>query len=282
MTGVPAGACDCHVHVFDPEFPFAADRTYTPGEASGAQLDELHWRLGVSRAVLVQSSPYGTDNSCLLRQLRERGDRARAVVVFDPAAEPPLREWDAAGVRGARVNLATFAVDEPEAALGPLRATAAAIADLGWHLQVFTGLPVVAALADELARLPVPVVLDHFALARAAAGPEQPGFAELVDLLRSGAAFVKLSAPHRISGAADQADVAPLARALVGAAPERLLWGTDWPHTGGRTRTAANRLTVEPFQAVDDARALDRLLEWTGAEAGRRILVENPAALYGF
>ncbi|GAB2993309.1 amidohydrolase family protein [Amycolatopsis acidiphila] len=282
MTAVPSGACDCHVHVFDPRFPFAGDRAYTPGEASGEQLDELHWRLGVSRAVLVQPSPYGTDNSCLLAQLRLRGERARGVVVVDPASEPPLREWHAAGVRGARVNLATFAVQDPEAALVPLRAAAAAIADFGWHLQVFTDLAVVAALADELARLPVPVVFDHFALARAAAGLGQPGFPELTDLLRSGAAYVKLSAPHRISTASEHADVAPVVRALVEAAPDRALWGTDWPHTGGRPRTAANRLTVEPFAKIDDASALDRLVEWAGPVASRRILVDNPVALYDF
>lgn len=282
MTAVPSGACDCHVHVFDPRFPLAGDRTYTPGRASGEQLDELHWRLGVSRAVLVQPSPYGTDNSCLLDQLRRRGERARGVVVFDPAAQPPLREWHATGVRGARVNLATFAVQEPEAAIAPLRAVAAAIADLGWHLQIFTGLSVVRALADELAALPVPVVFDHFALARAEAGAGQPGFAELADLLRSGAAYVKLSAPHRISVAPEHADVAPMVRALVAAAPDRALWGTDWPQTGGRARTAANRLTVEPFEKIDDRVALARLLDWTGPDAGRRILVDTPVALYDF
>lgn len=278
VPAVPPGACDCHVHVFDPRFPYVADRAYTPGPASGEQLDELHWHLGVSRAVLVQPSPYGTDNACLLEQLRVRGERARGVVVFDPAERPPLGQWHALGVRGARVNLATFAVDEPAAALAPLRATAAAIARLGWHLQVFTSLSVVAALADELARLPVPVVLDHFALAPPSAAP----VAALADLLRSGAVYVKLSAPQRISTAPDHADVEPLVRALAAAAPDRLLWGTDWPHTGGRARTPENRLTVEPFEPIDDARALARLLEWTGPEAGRKILVDNPAGLYGF
>ncbi|WP_326834357.1 amidohydrolase family protein [Amycolatopsis rhabdoformis] len=274
---IPSGATDCHVHVFDPRFPYSEDRAYTPGAASGEQLDELHWRLGVSRAVLVQPSPYGTDNSCLLAQLRDRGERARGVVVVDPAGGAPLREWHAQGVRGARVNLATFAVDDPAAAPAPLRATASAIADLGWHLQVFTSAKVVAALADEFARLPVPVVFDHFALA----SPDV-GLAELTDLLRSGAAYVKLSAPHRISTAPDHTDVEPLVRALAAAAPDRLLWGTDWPHTGGRARTPANRLSVEPFEPIDDARALERLLDWTGPVVGRRILVDNPVELYGF
>jgi predicted TIM-barrel fold metal-dependent hydrolase len=275
VTAVPAGACDCHVHVFDPRFPYAAHRAYTPGPASGDQLDELHWRLGISRAVLVQPSPYGTDNACLLEQLRLRGERARGVVVLDPSRDAPLAQWHESGVRGARVNLATFSVDDPAVALAPLRATAEIVAEFGWHVQVFTSLPIVEALAGELVRLPVPVVLDHFALARGSAGV-------LIDLVRAGSVYVKLSAPHRISREPDHEDVAPLVRALAEAAPERLVWGTDWPHTGGRVRTAENRLTVEPFEPVDDPRALARLLEWTGPETGRRMLVDNPARLYGF
>jgi predicted TIM-barrel fold metal-dependent hydrolase len=279
---VPSGACDSHVHVFDPRFGFDPERTYTPGTATGAQLDDMHRRLGVSRTVLVQPSPYGVDNSCLLSELRARGDQARGVVVFDPATEPPLREWQAAGVRGARVNLATFALNDPAVALARLRAVATAIADLGWHLQVFTELTVVAALADDLAGLGVPVVLDHFALASPESGPKQPGFAELIDLLSAGVVYVKLSEPHSISFRPDHADVEWIARTLIGSASDRLLWGTNWPHTGGRVRTTDNRLTVEPFLPEDDAAALHRLMRWAGADVSRQILVDNPAALYGF
>lgn len=278
---VPPGACDSHVHVFDPRFALDPERTYTPGTATGAQLDEVHRRLGVSRTVLVQPSPYGLDNSCLLSELRAR-EQARGVVVFDPATEPPLREWQGAGVRGARVNLATFALIDPAVALAPLRAVAPVIAGLGWHLQVFTELAVVAALADELAGLGVPVVLDHFALASPESGPKQRGFAELLDLLRAGVAYVKLSAPHRISIRSDHADVEWIARTLIDNASDRLLWGTDWPHTGGRARTTDNRLTVEPFLTEDDSAALHRLMGFAGRDAGRKILVDNPAALYGF
>jgi predicted TIM-barrel fold metal-dependent hydrolase len=279
---VPSGACDCHVHAFDPRFPLDPARPYTPGTATGAQLDDMHRRLGVSRTVLVQPSPYGLDNSCLLDELRTRGNQARGVVVFDPATSPPLQKWQAAGVRGARVNLATFALSDPAVALAPLRAVAAAIADLGWHLQVFTELAIVAALADDIADLGVPVVLDHFALASTDSGPDQPGLAELLDLLRAGVAYVKLSAPHRISTRSEATDVEWITRTLIDNASDRLLWGTDWPHTGGRARTTSDRLTVEPFRAVDDAAALHRLIEWAGTEASRRILVDNPTALYGF
>jgi len=281
-VAVPPGACDSHVHVFDPRFALDPNRTYTPGTATGAQLDEVHRRLGVSRTVLVQPSPYGLDNSCLFSELRARGEQARGVVVLDPGTEPPLREWHAAGVRGARVNLATFALIDPAVALASLRAVATAIADLGWHLQLFTEPAVVAALADELAGLGVPVVLDHFAMASPESGPRQPGFAELIDLLRAGVVYVKMSAPHRISCRPDQADVEWIACTLIGNAPDRLLWGTDWPHTGGRARTTDNRLTVEPFRTEDDAAALHRLMGWAGADVSRQILVDNPAALYGF
>ena len=131
----------------------------------------MHRQLGASRAVLVQPSPYGTDNSCLLSELRRRGDQARGVVVIDPAAGVPPRDWHALGVRGVRINLATVRCDDQDVARTMLSSAAAAVADLGWHLQLFVELAMVAALADDLAPLPVPVVLDHYGLAAARLGP---------------------------------------------------------------------------------------------------------------
>jgi predicted TIM-barrel fold metal-dependent hydrolase len=279
---LPPSACDCHVHVFDPRFPLAPGRTYTPGVATGEQLDRMHRQLGTSRTVLVQPSPYGTDNSCLLSELRRRGEQARGVVVIDPAAGPPPRDWHALGVRGVRINLATRSVHDPDVARTMLNSAAAVVADLGWHLQLFVDLASIAAMADGLAALPVPVVFDHYGLAAARLGPTQPGFAELLDLLRTGRSYVKLSAPQRISKTRDPADAEPIAAALIAAAPDQLVWGTDWPHTGGRARTAANRLTVEPFHLEDDASTVRRLLQWAGPDVGVRILVTNPARLYGF
>jgi predicted TIM-barrel fold metal-dependent hydrolase len=279
---LPPGACDCHVHVFDPRFPLAPGRAYTPGVATGEELDRMHRQLGATRTVLVQPSPYGTDNSCLLSELRRRGEQARGVVVIDPAAGIPPRDWHASGVRGVRINLATRSLHDPEVARTKLQSAATVIADLGWHLQLFVELEMVATLADDVAALPVPVVFDHYGLAAARLGPTQPGFPELLDLLRTGRTYVKLSAPQRISNVHDPADAEAIATAMIAAAPDQLVWGTDWPHTGGRDRTEANRLTVEPFHHEDDASTVRRLLQWAGPDVGLRILVTTPARLYGF
>lgn len=286
-TWVPEGACDTHVHVFGPfgEFPLDPGRPYTPGPASAADLRALHQALGVARTVLVQPSPYGTDNSCLLDALAKLGGNARGVAVVDPSAPArTLRDMDAVGVRGVRVNIETYGREDLRAARELLRATADRVAPLaGWHLQIYLGLDTLAALAGDLRRLPVPVVIDHFGMAPAERGTDQEGFDALLGLLADGEAYVKLSAPYRISRRPGYADVTPIARALIGACPRQVLWGTDWPHTGGRSRDRENRLTPEPFRAEDDVRALERLRSWAGTPAAsREILVENPARLYGF
>src|SRR5690606_6671230 len=157
----------------------------------------------------------------------------------------------AAGVRGTRVNLASYgAVDRGEAE-ARLRATAAAVARLGWHVQVYATLADLVAFADVLADLPVPVVLDHFAMARAEAGPDQPGLERMLALVASGQAYVKLSAPHRLSAVPDHPDVEPLARAFLDANADRALWGTDWPHTEGADRDPSRRLIPRPFRDED-------------------------------
>jgi predicted TIM-barrel fold metal-dependent hydrolase len=284
--GLPDGVCDTHVHVFGTpdEFPYTPDRPYTPSPASVEDLRALHRALGMRRAVLVQPSPYGTDNSCLLRALARLEGDARGVAVVDPSVpERSLWEMADAGVRGVRVNIKSYGDGDPGAARELLRATAARVAPLDWHLQIYAGLDMLLSVRDDLRRLPVPVVVDHFAMARAEEGTAQKGFDELLGLLSRDEVYVKLSAPYRISRLPDYTDVAPLARALIEAGPGQVLWATDWPHTGGRARDGANRLTPEPFRAEDDARALERVHEWARTPAvSRAILVDNPTRLYGF
>jgi predicted TIM-barrel fold metal-dependent hydrolase len=286
---LPAGACDSHVHVFGPatRYPFAADRVYTPGDASEAELDALHARLGIGRVVLVQPSVYGTDNSRLLAGLAALGPRARAVAVIDMAsADRDLERLHAAGVRGVRLNLATVGQDDPEAAWRLIAAQAARVRDLGWHVQVLTRLPVVHALRHRIPSLPVPLVVDHFGLPDPAAGLRQPGFATLVDLLRESLLHVKLSAMRRVTRGDDLTPLAPFIAAL-GTAPGRLVWGSDWPHVGGGPTLGSSHsggiADIEPFVPADDAAALALLARTVGNDGALvQVLVDTPARLYDF
>lgn len=264
-------ACDCHVHVFGPasRYPYSPDRAYTPPGASVEQLVALHDSLDIERVVIVQPSPYGTDNSCTLDAARRLGRCARAVVVVDGKSD--LHEMHRAGARGIRVNLYTGGVNDPAAALRSLREACERAKPLGWHVQVFTSIAVIRSLHQSLFELPVPLVIDHFGL------PQDQDIAALVDLVRRGKAYVKLSATHRFP-----ADPAPIARALAQANPQRLLWGSDWPHPGG-AHGVRKPEAIQPFDAIDDRAALERLSSWLpDANLRRKILVENPARLYDF
>lgn len=284
----PPGATDCHVHVFGPasRFPWSPGRTYTPPDATIDSLRTLLGGLGLSRVVVVHPSPYGSDNSCSLDAIATFGDAARGVAVIDPAkiTDSELEALHRGGMRGARANLSTAGVVDPAAAWSSLSALADRIAPLGWHLQTFTQLSVIDALAERLRTLPVPLVVDHFGGAKADLGVAQPGFDALLRLVADGRAYVKLSAAYRVSQLADAADVAPLARALIAANPERMLWGSDWPHPGGARRTGASRDEIEPFHVVDDGAALDRLADWGDRDDAilDAILAVNPARLYGY
>jgi predicted TIM-barrel fold metal-dependent hydrolase len=282
---LPPGACDCHVHIFEPErFPLASHRTYRPDTATVADLLALQEALGLSRVVLIQPSPYGSDNACLLDALRKLAGRARGVAVIDDKVSPSaLAELHAAGVRGLRVNLETHGATDPALAAMAVGAAADRAAGLGWHVQVHAKLALLAAIAPTLRDLPVPLVIDHFAYASAHLGPGQPDFDVLRELLQSGKAYVKVSAAHRISTQPDCADVAPIAQSLIAANPDRVLWGSDWPHTGEWPGAARHPDRVERFHPVDDGHALDRLRTWTrDADEANRILVANPARLYDF
>ncbi len=283
---VPPGACDCHVHVFAPpgQFPFSAGRVYTPGVASVDDLLSLQRIIHLDRVVITQASPYGADNSYLLDALRRMHPRARGVAVVTGAtSEAALREMHEAGVRGARVNLESHGQRDPAAGRDLMLGAASRAAGLGWHVEIYATLPVIAALHDTILSLPAVVVVDHFGLAQAASGPAQPGFDRLLSLLRRGLIYVKLSAPYRISEQDDYGDAAEMARALNDANPDRMLWGTDWPHPGGIRGAKRDPGRIEPFRPEDDGRALNRLRLWAPDTAQlRKILVENPARLYDF
>lgn len=285
---VPAGACDCHVHVFGPyaRFALAPDRNYTPGPASVEDLVALHAALRVERVVIVQASPQGSDNACLvdaLQRLEAMGRRARGVAVIASATtDGDLEAMHRAGVRGVRVNLESAGQHDPAVAQRLLREAAARVAPLGWHVQTYTTLSVIASLHDTIMALPTHLVIDHFGRADAAKGPQQDGFDALLAMVKSGKAYVKLSAAQRISELPDCADAAAIARALLDAHPGRMLWGTDWPHPGGLPGASRRRDVIERFNPIDDGNALNRLARWVSADELRRILVDNPARLYGF
>jgi len=283
---VPPNACDCHTHIIgDPrEFPFFAGRVYTPEMALPKEMSALHRALHIKRVVIVTPSVYGTDNSATLYGLRARGANARGVAVIDEKTpESDLDTMAAAGVRGIRLNLATGG--QTDLAVARLRLTAALdrIKSRNWHLQMYASMTVISGIKDLVSASPAPVVFDHFGGAQAALGLEQPGFADLVGLVRSGSAYVKISGAYRASTQApDYLDVAPFAKALIAANPDRVVWGTDWPHPN--TSPSGHLATdVIPPLAIDDGRLFNQFAVWA-PDAGLRnkILIDNPARLYGF
>jgi 2-pyrone-4,6-dicarboxylate lactonase len=269
----PPGACDAHCHVFGPaaRFPFAADRRYTPPDAGAEDLARLHDRLGLSRAVVVQASCHGTDNAALLDALRRGGGRRAGVAMIgDATSDAELDELHEAGVRGARVNFAAHLGGAPDPAR--VERTAARLVDRGWHLVCHFDAADLAEWAPLLDRLPCPYVIDHMARVDAAAGVDQPPFRALLALAADDRCWVKLSGAERLTadGPPPYDDVVPFARALIATAPDRVLWGTDWPHPNVR-------------HMPDDGDLIDLLAEFAPDPATRdRILVDNPARLYDF
>lgn len=267
---VPPGAVDTHHHVYDPAAPLAPGGRAHPA-AELTDYNRLLARLGVERHVLVQPSSYGFDNSAQLAALRAAGRakgsrRARMVAVVAPDAPlSELRALSAEGVVGARANLVQRVPLGP-ADVAPL---ARRIAEVGWHLQVFASPETIAEMEEVLRAAPCEVVFDHFAGLPTQRWEAHPAWRVVAGLLEAGRGWVKLSAPYSLDQATPLS-VGELARALVRLAPERLLWGTNWPHPNAE---------VMP----NDAALLDALAEWAPEERVRRgILVENPARLYRF
>jgi predicted TIM-barrel fold metal-dependent hydrolase len=284
---VPAGACDCHTHIHgDPaKFPFFAGRVYTPEPASPEEMTALHKALHIERVVIVTPSVYGTDNSATLFGMKARGATARGVAVIDDKTpESDLDAMGQAGIRGVRINLATSGVNDPNVGRARLKATIERMKARGWHIQIYTNLPLVSAIKDLIVDSPVPIVFDHFGGAEATLGLEQPGFADLTELVKTGKAYVKISGAYRLSKQApDYPDAVPFARALIAANAERIIWGTDWPHPDSSTSPGKKPTDVTPLYQIDDGRLLNQLPIWAPDAAIRKtILVDNPTRLYKF
>ena len=262
---------DCHAHLFGPydRFPLAADRSYTPPEAVEGQYLALLERLGLSHGVLVHPSAYGDDHSLLLHALASH-PQLRGVVVVRPGRLLPLAGLRERGVRAARFSHrsgagANFA---GSASLEDLRALAPSLADAGLHAELWTDCQVLPEIADELRSLPVPVVIDHMGGFDVNAGPDAPGFRCLADLLECGRVWVKLCAYRNLLAAPDWEAGCAFQQRLLQANPERLVWGSDWPH-----------LRVNPVP--DATRLLAMMRQWCGNEAlAHRVLQDNPQALY--
>jgi predicted TIM-barrel fold metal-dependent hydrolase len=283
---VPPHACDCHTHIFgDPaKFPFFSGRTYTPEIALPPEMSALHKALHIERVVIVTPSVYGTDNSATLFGMKARGGTARGVAVIDEKTpESDLDSMHRAGIRGIRINLATVNQNDASLARNRFQSQVDRVKNRKWHIQMYTSLDVIAAIKDLVAASPIPVVFDHFGGAIAAKGLNQPGFSDLLDLVRSGKACVKISGAYRASTQApDFKDVTPFATALISANPDRIVWGSDWPHP--RATPEGHKPTeLTTLTQVDDAVLLNQLPIWEpDAAVRKKILADNPARLYGF
>ncbi len=284
---IPPGACDCHTHIFgDPaQFPLFAGRTYTPETALPDEMRKVHAALHMQRVVIVTPSVYGTDNSCTLYGMKARGANARGVAVIDDKTLPgELSHLQNAGFRGMRLNLATAGQTDPMTARRRLEAAIGQAGNLHWHIQMFTSMAAISAIRDLIMESDVPVVFDHFGGASAASGLAQPGLSDLLDLLRADKVWVKISGAYRASThGPDYADVAPLAKAMIAANPDRVLWGSDWPHPDTTARPDHPPADITPLLQIDDGRLLNQLPVWApDAALRKKILVDNPARLYGF
>jgi predicted TIM-barrel fold metal-dependent hydrolase len=271
-TKAPPNATDCHHHIYSSRFKVDPRSTLRPGDASVADYRLLQKRIGTSRNVIVQPSTYGTFNDGLVEALRECGPTARGVAVVDASVtDGELKRLDAAGVRGVRFNLANPGATTIEM----LEPVAKRVAPLGWHIQFNMSADTTLAAKDILYRLPCPIVFDHLAHMPEPAGITDPAFAVVVDLLQKGKAWLKLSGAYADTkvGPPSYADSTAVAQAYVKAVPDRLVWGSDWPHPSEQGKPAL----------PDDALLFDLLAQWAPDEAVRtRILVDNPAKLYGF
>ena len=269
----PPGACDAHCHVFGPasRFPFAPDRAYTPPDSGIDQFERLQHRLGLSRAVFVQASCHGTDNAAMVDAL-ERGDGryAGVAMIDDGFTDRELAELHDAGVRGTRFNFVAHLGGAPD--LDHFWRVVGRVQEFGWHIVLHFDAKDLRQHAELLDRMPCPYIIDHMARVPVAKGVEQEPFQQLLALMNDERCWVKISGAERLTAAGGPPydDVVPYARALIAAAPDRVLWGTDWPHPNVR-------------HMPDEGDLLDLMLQFAPDEETRnRILVRNPETLYDF
>jgi len=265
----PANACDCHMHIYDARFPVAPNATLKPADAKPDDYRLLQKRIGTTRNVVVTPSTYGTDNSCTLDGMAKLGSNVRGVAVVDTSvSDAELKRLHALGIRGIRFNLVQAGATTAEM-LEPLSRR---VNELGWHVQIHMLGDGIVKIEDTLQRLPSPIVFDHMGRIPKDVGVEHPAFTTIRRLIDKGRTWVKISGAYMDTkvGPPSYADSTRLAQAYVKAAPERMVWGSDWPHPTEKDKP-------------DDAVLFDLLTAWAPEEAVRnRILVDNPATLYGF
>ena len=267
----PPNACDCHMHIYNSRFPVAPNAKLRPPDATVDAYRLFQKRIGTTRNVVVTPSTYGTDNSCTLDAMAKLGPTARGVAVVDTSVtDTELKRLNGLGIRGIRFNL----VQSGATTIDMLEPLSKRVNDLGWHVQIHMLSKQIVEAADLLQRLPSPIVFDHMARMSEPAGVNDPAFALVMRWLDGGRTWVKLSGAYMDTkvGPPSYADVSKVARAYVKAAPEQLVWGSDWPHP-----------TEKANSKPDDAVLFDLMADWAPDEKVRnRILVDNPAALYGF
>ena len=283
----PVNSCDSHLHVVGPQanYPLVAKRAFTPPDAPLAELIAMHKRLGIDRLVLIQTSVFGYDNRCMLDGLAELGKRARGVVIVpDDTSVSDLDDMHRLGVRGIRINITEEPHSIAEIAL-KIASTVRLCQRNDWHLQVFLRADRLTALASTLARLPIDCVIDHFGLIPPQDVPH-PAENALVELLEAGRTWVKISGAYRIGDDTNNEfsdpKIGAMARRFYRANPERVVWGTDWPHTPVHGAVAVGD-QQSPYRDIDPADLLKELRLWfNDTHAMERILVRNPAKLYAF
>jgi 2-pyrone-4,6-dicarboxylate lactonase len=267
---LPPGACDAHNHVFGPaaKFPYAPERRYTPEDAPKEALSALHALLGIERAVIVQASCHGKDNRAMLDAIADAPEKRRGIAMVDDGfADNDYAALDRGGVRGVRFNFVRHLGGTPD--MDVFHKVIDRIKGLGWHVVLHMDAPDIIPLSDMVKQLPLPFVIDHMGRVDAAAGTQQPAFRALLELAKRENCWIKVCGAERISLPPYGAAV-PIARALVEAIPDRVLWGTDFPHPNLK-------------HEADEADLVDLVPQFAvTAEAQRKLLVDNPARLYGF
>ncbi len=285
-VSLPPGACDTHAHVFGPgnKYPFLSTGLYTPADALPEDYRHMLDVLGVERAVLVQPSVYGTNNDAMLDAIARDPKRMLGVAVlpFDTPTEE-IERLHGKGIRGIRCNIVDLKTGQGQFDLSAIRAFAERSRAFGWHVEFLMHVDEQPTLDKLFADFPTPVSFGHLGYVMPPAkGTDLPGFKALLRLMKDGKAWVKLTAPYRLSAQQNPyADVDPFAQALLDAAPERLLWGSDWPHV--HPRPGGPRGVPLARAMPNDGDLFDVFSHWIADEKlRRRILVDNPAALYGF